>query len=73
MLFEELNTPLSEEQFFDENKDKKIFIKKSYESSNTNETQKRNKRYRGRNNTELCRKRFKNHSHFRRADLLSRS
>jgi len=45
----------------------------NYESTNTNETQKRNKGYRRRSNTQLCRKRFKNHSHFRRADLLSRN
>jgi phosphoribosylamine---glycine ligase len=36
----------------------------------TNETPRWNKRRSGRNNTELCRKRFQNHAHNRRASLL---
>lgn len=36
----------------------------------TNKTSRRNKRRSGRSNTELFRKRFKNHSHNRRASLL---
>ena len=42
-------------------------------SGNNNTFETRNKRRSGRSNTELCRKRFKNHSHFRRADISSRS
>ena len=48
-------------------------IGKNEESNNTDKAARWNQRRRGRNNTEICRKRFKNHSHFRRADLLSRS
>ena len=42
-------------------------------SDNNNTFETRNKRRSGRSNTELCRKRFKNHSHFRRANISSRS
>ena len=48
-------------------------IGKNEESDNSNKATKWNQRRRGRNNTELCRKRFKNHSHFRRGYLLSRN
>jgi phosphoribosylamine--glycine ligase len=48
-------------------------IGKNEENNDTNKAAKWNQRRRGRNNTEQCRKKFKNHSHFRRADLLSRS